>query len=280
MVKITPGTSPELAEAFRAMHRPAAPILVVPACGDAASARIWQEMGARAIGTSSMSVATTCGYGDGEAYFPVEDALWMTRRIVQSVSLPVTADMEGGYGDIRETTEAFIEAGVVGVNLEDRVGEETTPLPLNVAVERVAASRETADRAGFPLFINARTETMALGGDLDDAITRMNAYLEAGAECVLPILPSEHRNEDTMREIVERVNGPVNSPALIRLSIPRLEEIGVKRAGIMFNHAIHGFVGSIAQQVLTEGTHDLMDSWRPQIAVSSTFQADARARQG
>lgn len=268
----------ELAEAFRAMHRPQAPILIVPACGDAASARIWEELGAKAIGTSSMSVATTCGNGDGEAYFPVDDALWMTRRIVRSVSLPVTADIEGGYGDVRKTTEAFIEAGVVGVNLEDRVGEETTPLPLDEAVERVAAAREAAERAGFPLLINARTETMALGGDLEDAITRMNAYLAAGAECVLPILPAEHRTEETLREIVERVDGPVNSPALTRLGIAKLEEIGVKRAGIMFNHAIHGLVGSIAQQVFADGTQELVDAWPPPFPVSATFQADARAR--
>jgi 2-methylisocitrate lyase-like PEP mutase family enzyme len=268
----------ELAEAFRAMHRPEAPILIVPNCGDAASARIWQEAGAKAIGTSSMSVATTCGYGDGEGYFPVEDALWMTRRIVASVSLPVTADMEGGYGDVAATTVAFIEAGVVGVNLEDRVGEETASLPRAVAVEQVAAAREAADRAGFPLFINARTDTMSFGGDLDDAIGRMNAYLEAGAECVLPILPAEYRDEETLREIVERVNGPINSPALTRLSIPKLDEIGVKRAGIMYNHALHGFVGSVARRVLTEGTQDLVDEWPPPFPVSATFQADARAR--
>lgn len=270
--------STELVQAFRAMHAPEAPILVVPACGDAASARIWQEAGAKAIGTSSMSVATTCGYGDGESYFPVEDALWMTRRIVQSVSVPVTADMEGGYGDVAETTRAFIGIGVAGINIEDRVGEETCSLPLDQAVANVAAAREAADRAGFPLFINARTDTMSFGGDLEDAITRMNAYLEAGAECVLPILPAEYRNEETLREIVERVGGAVNSPALTRLPISKLDEIGVKRAGIMFNHALHGFVGAIAREALTDGTQELSDAWPPAFRVSDAFQADARAR--
>ena len=118
------------------------------------------------------------------------------------------------------------------------------------------------------------------GGDLEDAITRLNAYFDAGADCALPILSAEYLNADTMREFVRRLKGPLNAPAMIKLSVGELDEIGVARAGVQFNWALHGFVGGIAEEVLGKGTKELMAAWPPQVDVSGIFQDLVRQRAG
>jgi len=259
------------------MHGAGAGILVVPATWDAASARIFQECGAKAIGTTSLGAANTLGYADGESYFPADEAIGMLRRIVDAVTVPVSGDIEAGYGDPEGTTEAVIEAGAVGLNIEDRVGDEPKPLSLEEAAARVAAVRKTADRLDFPLVINARTETLACGGDLDDAVKRLNTYLEAGADCALPILPAEHKTTETIRELVERVNGPINAPAsAIELGMQELERLGVRRVSAMVYFAAQGLVHDMAQQLLTDGSLELMKAQKPFTAINEIFKQRPR----
>ena len=276
-LKVKPGSPPALAEEFRRLHAPGSGLLVCPAAWDAASARIFQDCGAKAVVTTSLGVANTLGYADGESFFPVDESVAMTRRIVASVDVPVSVDAEGGYGDPEGTAQALIEAGAVGLNIEDRLGEETKPIALEVAAARVAAVRERADRIGFPLFINARTDTLACGGDVDDAVTRLNAYLAAGAECALPFLPGELRTPETIRELTSRIKGPVNlGGSSTKPTVQELEQLGVRRLSLTFYWPTYGLVRSLAQQLLDEGSLELMSAQQPYMEVNNIFRARAR----
>jgi 2-methylisocitrate lyase-like PEP mutase family enzyme len=277
--QIKPGSPPELAERFRELHQPGAGIFLVPSAWDAASARIFEDSGAKAIGTTSLGLANTLGYADGESCFPAEENLRLLQRIVAVCSLPVTGDLEAMYDDPEGNTEAVIEAGAVGLNIEDHVGEEDGVLSIEDAAARVAQVRETADRIGFPLFINARTETLRYGGDLEDAIMRMNTFLEAGAECCLPILPAEFNDAGTIREIVERVNGPINAPANAPLTVAQLEEMGVRRIGIQMYPQVHGFVQSMTELTLDQRDLAQMRAQRSYgHAVNDAFKEMQRAQ--
>jgi 2-methylisocitrate lyase-like PEP mutase family enzyme len=254
---------------FRAAHDGTA-ILVLPTAWDAASARVFQDAGARAIATTSLGMANTLGYSDGEAYFPAEESLRMLRAIVRSVSVPVTVDIEAGYGDPVAMTNAVLEAGVVGINIEDRVGNELAPLPLAEAASRIAAVRSTAEAAGFPLFVNARTDTMILGGDADDAIERLNAYVEAGADCGLPI---GAKDAETIGHIVENVRAPININAGPgHPTIPELAELGVRRVSVTVYRATTGFMRSVADQLFADGTFDAIEGQQPFPPLNDIFR--------
>ena len=149
------------AEAFRAMHDRSR-ILVLPNAWDAMSARVIEEAGARAIATTSAGVAFSVGYPDGEA-IPRDEMIAAIARIARVVTVPVSADIESGFAndtrELAETIRRVIDAGAVGINLEDQVHDGTRRLyDLEVAVERVRAAREAAEATGVPLVINARTD--------------------------------------------------------------------------------------------------------------------------
>ena len=192
------------AEAFRAMHDRSR-ILVLPNAWDAMSARVIEEAGARAIATTSAGVAFSVGYPDGEA-IPLDEMIAAIARIARVVTIPVSADIESGFAndtrELAETIRRVIEAGAVGINLEDQVHDGTRRLyDLEVAVERVRAAREAAEATGVPLVINARTDVYLLGvGEpetrFEHAVRRANAYRKAGADCLfVPAVgqPRRHR---------------------------------------------------------------------------------------
>jgi 2-methylisocitrate lyase-like PEP mutase family enzyme len=179
------------AEAFRAMHDRSR-ILVLPNAWDAMSARVIEEAGARAIATTSAGVAFSVGYPDGEA-IPRDEMIAAIARIARVVTLPVSADIESGFAndtrELAETIRRVIDAGAVGINLEDQVHDGSRSLyDLDVAVARVRAAREAAEATGVPLVINARTDVYLLGvGEpetrFEHAVRRANAYRKAGADC-------------------------------------------------------------------------------------------------
>ncbi len=135
--------------------------LLLPNAWDSASARLFQEAGFPAIATTSSGIAFAQGYPDGQ-HISREDMLAVIARIVAAVDVPVTADIEAGYGpapeDVAQTIRSVIDVGAVGVNLEDNTGTFHQLLPQNVQVERIRAAREAAGDAGLPLVINARTD--------------------------------------------------------------------------------------------------------------------------
>ncbi|MDA8060968.1 MAG: isocitrate lyase/phosphoenolpyruvate mutase family protein [Actinomycetota bacterium] len=159
-------------------------LLVLVNVWDVASARVVADLpGCKAIATASAAIAACYGYEDGER-IPLDLALDMTARIVDATDLPVSADLEAGYGDVATTIARAISVGVVGANLEDQMR------PLPVAVAAVETAVHAAEREGVPLVLNARTDAFLLGATrspvdvLADAIARARAYLDVGASCV------------------------------------------------------------------------------------------------
>ena len=226
------------------MHR-APPLLVLPNAWDVASARVFAALpGCRALATSSAAVARSLGWEDGEQA-PVEEMLSVVERIAGTVDVPVTADLEAGYGDPPRTAAAALAAGAAGMNLEDsRRGEL---LPLEVQVEIIRAVRGAAPE----LVLNARVDVFVHGsGDVGEALERANAYLAAGADCVYPILaPFE-----TVGALAAGSDGPVN--VLVSPHDPplaELERLGVARvtfggglAGVALDEAARLAAGALA----------------------------------
>ncbi len=229
------------AELFRAMHS-GPRLLLLPNAWDAISARIIVGAGFHAIATTSGGVAWALGYADGEAA-PWDEVMAATARIARAVAVPVTADIETGYGATPEAVGRsigdIIGAGAVGVNLEDGLRPDglktgTPPIrSLEDAASRIRAAREAARAAGVPIVINARTDLYIKNiGDeqsrFDEAMARGRAYLAAGADCVYPIAL---RDPETIGRLVKALDAPVN--IMVRAGLPsvaELEALGVKRA--------------------------------------------------
>jgi 2-methylisocitrate lyase-like PEP mutase family enzyme len=211
-------------------------VLVLPNAWDAASARIFEDAGFTAVATTSAGVSYTAGYPDGEA-IPREDMVTIVRWIARSVAVPVTADIESGFGsspgEVAETVRMVIEAGAVGINLEDTVhGGERQLYDMSLAVERIRAAREAAEAAGVPIVINGRTDVFLLGigekpSRFEHAVRRLNAYREAGADCLYPI---GYLDRETIASLVAAVNGPINVIGVAGTPpVVELQRLGVAR---------------------------------------------------
>ena len=205
-------------------HRPA--ILVLVNVWDAASARTVAALpGCQAIATGSWPIAASLGTPDGEV-LTRSQMLAAVARIVAAVDLPVTADLESGYGadpgEVGETVARAIGVGVVGCNLEDR------RRPVAEAAARIGAARARADAEGVPLVINARLDQPVTGeGELDEAVRRARGYLDAGADCVFPI---RARGAELLAGLVERIDAPVNAFGVPDgPSVRELADLGVAR---------------------------------------------------
>ena len=209
---------------LRALHVPGDP-LVLPNAWDAGTARLVQEAGFPVVATTSSGVAEALGYADREAT-PVEEMLAAVRRIARAVAIPVTADLEGGYGlEPAELAERAGAAGASGLNFEDTDHRSFPALhPVDAQAERIAALKAAAD-----LVVNARVDAVIRGGDVEEALARAAAYRDAGADCVYPIGVVEEG--DIARFVA--LGAPVNvllSPEAPPIS--RLRELGVARASL------------------------------------------------
>jgi 2-methylisocitrate lyase-like PEP mutase family enzyme len=258
-------TQNDKALAFRRLHDRSR-ILVLPNAWDVASARIFEEAGFDAIASTSAGVAATLGYPDGEQISRDEMAE-VVRRIAHAVKVPVTADMEAGYGPgpdaVAETVRAVIAAGAVGLNLEDSTSDANHPLFEIVAqVERIRAARQAAERGGVPLVINARTDVylMAVGKEserFDHAVRRANAYHAAGADCLF--VPGV-REASVIAALAKAINGPINILAGPGAPvIAELEKLGVARVSLGSGpmRAALTFAKRIATELRTHGTYEL-----------------------
>lgn len=219
------------ADLLRSLHVPGDPLILVNVW-DAVSARIVAAApGVRALATASHSVSFAHGVTDGEG-LTVDQALSAARLVAGAVELPVSVDFEKGYASDAAGVEAnvsrLIEAGAAGLNIEDSSGPSKAPqFDLATAASRVAAARAAADKAEVPLVINARVDTLAGGGEWDEAIARANAYLEAGADVIFMLgLGTEDKVKRALDEIdgkVSVISGPASVP------LKRLAELGVSR---------------------------------------------------
>jgi 2-methylisocitrate lyase-like PEP mutase family enzyme len=214
-------------------------ILVLPNAWDVISARIVEEMGFPAVATTSAGVAAALGYPDGQRVSRGE-MLEVIARVARAVQVPVTADMEAGYGttpaEMAETARELIASGAVGLNLEDVTGDdESTQVEVNLQVEKIRAIREASASAGTPLVINARTDVylMPIGPAetrFERTVERLRAYAKAGADCVFaPAL----KDAETIGKLVKAVDAPLNILLMPGApSIGELEKLGVARASI------------------------------------------------
>jgi 2-methylisocitrate lyase-like PEP mutase family enzyme len=221
----------ERAEALRALHADPA-ILVLVNVWDAASARTVASVpGCRAIATASWAIAAAHGLADGEA-IGREGMLAAVATVARAVDLPVTADLEGGYGatpaDVGETIARAIAAGAVGCNLEDGLRDAGTLRDAEDAAARVAAARERAESEGVPVVINARTDVYLRGAnDPEAAFLRGQAYARAGADCIF--VPGV-TDRDTIKALVDGIDAPVSILARPGApSVTELQELGVAR---------------------------------------------------
>jgi 2-methylisocitrate lyase-like PEP mutase family enzyme len=224
-----------LAERFRAMHQ-APPLLLLPNAWDAISARMIEAEGFRAVATTSAGVCWALGYPDGEQA-PWPEIVAATARIARVVTAPVTADIEAGFGDTPEAVAGcvaqIIEAGAVGINLEDGTSKPGLPVrTIEDMAARIRAARAAASKAGVPIVINARTDLYLKNigeppARFADAVRRAEAYLAAGADCFYPMVVGD---PETIAAFARAVKAPIN--ILGRPGVPpaaELQRIGIAR---------------------------------------------------
>ncbi len=252
------------AAAFRDLNR--AGRLLLPNAWDAASARVFEDAGFAAIGTTSAGIANARGLADGECIG--RDA--MVREIASiaaAVNVPVTADIEAGYGDtpadVADTVTAVLDAGAVGVNLEDSRPRSNAAAPLYGIEEqtaRIHAARAAGERRGVHLVINARTDTvlLGLGPDLEARVAmtveRGRAYLRAGADLVfVPVLV----DPDVVRRVASGIQGPLSlmampgAPAADVLFAAGASRVSLGNSAML---ATLGALRDISKEVLSAGT--------------------------
>ena len=250
---------------FRALHE-AAGAFVMPNPWDGGSARILAGLGFQALATSSGAAAGTLGRRDGAV--TRDEALAMAKVIVDAVDLPVSADLENGFGDTPEdaalTIRRAAEIGLAGASIEDATGRADAPLyGFAHAVERVAAAAEAARASGIAFTLTARAENCLRGNpDLDDTIRRLQAFERAGADVLFaPGLP----DLDAVRAVCSALTKPVNFMVAIRgrsFSVAELQAAGVKRISLatsLYRAAMTGLV-TAAREVAEHGTFGYLDA--------------------
>jgi 2-methylisocitrate lyase-like PEP mutase family enzyme len=217
------------AAALRALHVPGDPLVLANAW-DAGTARLVEQAGFPAVATTSSGVAEALGYEDGERT-PVAEMLAAVARVARAVAVPVTADMEAGYGlDGAELAARLVEAGASGLNLEDTDHANHPALvPADRHAARIARIKESAD-----LVLNARVDVHLRGGTTAEALERARAYRDAGADCVYPIGVADEATIAAFVELGVAVNVLLRPGAP---SIARLAELGVARVSL--GHFLH-----------------------------------------
>jgi 2-methylisocitrate lyase-like PEP mutase family enzyme len=269
-------TQVRLAQTFSALHQQER-ALVLPNAWDAASAHLIEQAGARAIATTSGGRAWSLGVSDGGG-LSRDQAVALIRDVVRVVDVPVTADIERGYGDtldeLKATIVAVLDAGAVGINIEDSGGDPlSTP---QEQAERIAAVWDAAQDYGVPLFINARTDVYLFrvgeeSGRLDDVINRARVYADAGASGIfVPGL----LDLDALRTLASAVEIPVNVMAGPGApSVELLAEAGVRRvsAGTALAQSAYARAQRAAREMLEHGTYTALEEAIDYGAINGAF---------
>jgi 2-methylisocitrate lyase-like PEP mutase family enzyme len=257
-------TQLDLATRFHALHVPGTPLALANAW-DGASARIVAATGAPAVATTSAGVAWGLGVADGGG-MDRERAVALIRRVVDTVEVPVTADVEDGFGAdadaVAETVAQVIAAGAVGINIEDGPRD-----PAELAA-RITAARRAADAAGIPLFVNARIDVFLFGlgaeeDRLGETLARAERYLAAGASGIfVPGVAAP----DTIAALVKGIAAPLN--VMVGPGAPTVAELaalGVARVslGAAVAEAAYGLVRRAAEELAKSGTYTAVENGMP-----------------
>lgn len=251
----------EKAARLKALHVPGRP-LILPNVWDAGSAKIVAAEGYPAIATTSAGIAFSLGYPDGE-FVPRAEMLGAIRRIAAAVGVPVSADVEAGYGlepeAVAATVSDLIAAGVAGANIQDRrMASGDALFDFDVSVARIAAARRAADAAGVPFVVNARTDAFIQANGREpeatfaEAVRRLSAYRRAGADCLFaPFAP----DRAAAARLVRALDGPLNmlQPAV---SVADLASAGVARVsfGATVARSAYGMAKHAAREIRDRGT--------------------------
>ncbi len=254
---------------FRDLHT-GGRLLVLPNAWDAASARIFEQAGFQALATTSAGVAFSLGYPDGERVSRAE-MLEAVGRIARAVAIPVTADLEAGYGpttnDAAETARGAIAAGAVGMNLEDSTADDQL-VDVAAQVERIQAIKAVAEAEGIPFVLNARTDVFLLqigdpAGRFEETVGRANAYRDTGADCLF--VPGV-ADAETIGRLARAIRGPLNVLA-VRGTPPtaELERLGVARVSLGSGpmRATLMLTMRVAQELAERGTFSYTESALP-----------------
>jgi len=244
----------EQAERLRALHRGPA-MLVLPNAWDAASARAVEAAGFPVIATTSGGVAQALGYADGEQA-PVEEMLAAAGRIIAAVDVPVTVDFEAGYGlSPTEVVQRLIAIGAAGMNLEDtdHSGQEPRLTGPEAQAERLSAVKAAAKDAGVDLVLNARVDVFIRRQgtpeqQLEDGLRRARLYLEAGADCIYPIILADEAMIAEFVRAASTVNITMRRGG--RLSLAQLAGLGVRRAS--YATSIFREVSATVQDIMND----------------------------
>lgn len=249
---------------------------------DAATARIIEKAGSQAIATTSAGIAFASGYPDGQKISRAR-MLEAVAGICAAVSVPITADVEAGYGDtaedMRRTVAGVLEAGAVGLNLEDGTGRLEAPLAdLALQVEKIRAVVAEGRRLGVPIIVNARTDVYLRGVGpestrLAETICRGQAYRDAGADCIF--VPGV-TDPSVIAVLVERLDCAVNILAVAGSpSIAELARLGVARVslGSAPMRAAMTLVERLATEVLTKGTFSSLEGIASHAALNELMLA-------
>lgn len=272
-------------ETFLALHRRRGGF-VMPNAWDAGSAILLAAAGFEAVGTTSAGIAFSMGlqdYGSAADLGVSREAMFARMaEIARAVPIPVNGDLEAGYGDtpeaVGETVQLAIEAGLAGGNIEDKVPFESRLYDEGLAVERIAAARDAIEASGAAFVLTARTDALAVSGDLDDAIRRANLYRQAGADCLFAPGPAD---AETSGALVRGIQGPVNVVIGLAGAAPSTSELlslGVQRISLggTIARAAFGFLRKAAQELREHGTLDFAADQIPASELNRIF-ADARS---
>lgn len=268
------------AEAFKALHdRPG--IFVIPNPWDAGSAKMLATLGFEALATTSAGLAYSMGKPDGQGAIGREETLENAKAIVRATPLPVSADLENGFGDEPEACARTIQlaaaAGVVGGSIEDATGRADEPIyEFDPAVDRVRAAVRAARSLPFPFVLTARAENLINGRpDLPDTIRRLVAFAEAGADVLYaPGLKTPQEVAAVVRAVAPKPVNVVMGLAGAAVSVDALGKLGVKRVSLgssLARAACSAFLDAAAE-VRERGTFDFARSAIPYAKINAMFK--------
>jgi 2-methylisocitrate lyase-like PEP mutase family enzyme len=267
---------------FRALHRTGC--FVLPNPWDVGTARYLQHLGFQAIATTSSGAAFSMGLPDGAV--PRDVMLAHIRSIVEASDLPVNADFQSGYAHEPEQVAAnvrrCIETGVAGLSIEDLTGDPARPFyPLELATRRIAAARAAIDAAGGEVILTGRTEwKLTAQSDLDEAIRRLRAYADAGADCLFA--PGLRSREEIAAAVEAVAPRPLNAivSAASGLTVGDLAALGVRRisVGSSLARVAWGAFIRAARAIASEGSFDGFADAVPFPELNAFFRDDAKRR--
>jgi len=269
-------TQKEKADQFLKFHHDQE-ILVLLNSWDVGSSKLIEACGYKAIATTSMGIAASLGYPDSQV-IQLSEMIETITGIVNGVQVPVTVDIEAGYGsDLNEVVDSvkkIIATGIVGINIEDSIDLNPTLIDESEFCERITAIRALSDSLGFHLVINARTDSFYVSSGspqdkLRESIKRGNKYREAGADCIFvqPVWEKE-----MISTLVREINAPINilsNPTMgsgLPLSITELQDLGVARVslGSSLMKATLALIKKVADELSGKGTYNiLLDTLTP-----------------